>query len=219
MSGYKIAVITANCGDFDDVHEIPPQDVEFDRFYITEKNVHQVTGFPFTELRKNNRMLAKYFKVQSHKIWRSHNIHIWLDARVKVTSNKFVSNYILMLEDGASIITTSHPERDTISHEFDYMIKNKEIQWMRTRYDVQDTIARRDFMLKYAPKDLPLFSAGISARWDNEENSVAYDEWWDLIQQFNHYDQVFYSYVIWRRKLDYKTIPYHNDFFKVLNHR
>lgn len=208
----KVALITANIGNFSDVAEPIEQDVSFDYYHYTEKNL----PYPFTEIKSNHRLLAKYFKTQIHKVIPEYDIYIWIDGRVRVTSRQFVSNYISLLQD-CDIITTSH-KRKNVYEEFEYMIRNSHIEWLKNRYQKTDIETQLFFMSrKNMPESYPLFSAGIFARHNNEKLNSFCDKWWDDILKFNNYDQVFYSYEMWIAELKYKTINYHNKFFKVEN--
>lgn len=173
--------------------------------------------FPLNEFRGNPRMLAKYFKLQPHKIIPDQDIYIWTDASV-ICHENFINNIIEIFRDPAvDIITTSHPQRSNVYDEFRYNIDNIHIPYLASRYNKEALQKELEFVVKAKmPFKFPLFSAGIFAIRGDETEFL--DSWWEGVLQFSAYDQVRFSYELWQKELKYVTIQYYNEFFTVRPH-
>ncbi len=211
----RIAVITANVGGFDEQPDMKTQNHACDFYCYRRENL------PNEISHLSNRMMSKYPKMQAHKLLPDYDVYVWLDARVMVRSADWVSWYLSQLQR-CDIVTTTHPDRQNIAMEYDFMVK-KIIAgdgYLTSRYTLSDLREQLWTLMTsgFSITKFPLFSAGISARWNSAKNNAMMDEWWEMSQMCGEYDQGFYSFLIWKHQLTYKTISFHNSYFKVLSH-
>lgn len=210
----KIAVITANIGEIDSVPAFPKQDIECDYHCFTEKNL----PFPLPNL--DNRTKSRYLKMNAHRYLPDYDVYIWIDGRVKVTSESFV-NYITDLFHFEDFILCKHPERKAVSDEMEFILHemNKGNNYLISRYGHQFLRDEMNFYIseKY-DNTTTLFASGIFARKNNGIANSACNEWWLRSLEFSNLDQAMLSYIKWKRRLQVYEIPFDNEHFKVLKH-
>lgn len=210
----KIAIITANVGGFDQV--IPPveQSLKFDYFSYTEENL----PFPLDSF--DNRMKAKYLKLQTHRFLPGYNAYIWLDGRVEVTSSDLVRTMIYAIAE-ADIMCLEHPERNNVYEELEFILAFMEAgnEYLLDRYN-PDAIKKE--LELYRSKDFPaahpLYACGVFARWNNQKVNDFFDEWWRSILEFSCFDQAMFSYCAVKEKINIVSIPYNNELLKINKH-
>lgn len=209
----KVAVITANVGRFDNALSHPRQIRKCQFVFYNETNLpDEVSGM-------SNRMKSKYPKMQAHKLLPDFDVYIWLDARVLIRSPRFAENYLRMLTE-CDLVATTHPDRKCLTEEYQFMIRKIEggDAYLRQRYLVEDLKQQLQYirLCDFPVYEFPLFSAGISARWNIPKVNDMMDEWWELSRIAGEYDQGFYSFLIWKHRLNWRTVNFHNPFFKVM---
>lgn len=211
----KIALISANIGDIDDVIDVPEQTVPFDRFVFTDKNLpHDLPNL-------DNRTKARYLKTMPHRYLKGYDFYIWLDGRVQVTSEKFIESYIKMLHDNDFVITF-HGYRKNVYDELKFILHemNKGNHYLVDRYGKQNLRRELDFFYKEDfPKQIPLFSSGMFGRKNNEYLNAACEDWFFKCLEYTNFDQAMLSYIIYKHELSYDGFTYENEFYKVLKHK
>jgi len=214
MAKERVAIITASVANFDNVAPVPQQTMPFDYFCVTKV-------YPPNFELLSNRMLSKYPKVQGHKLF-DNQILIWIDGRVKITSNKFVQYMVEKLES-SEIVGVKHPERNDSYQELSFILRQMDggDEYLLSRYDRKKIKGELDFITKEElPRDYPLRNAGIYARWNNKKINDAFDEWWKLIIDNNQeYDQVLYNYICWKRELNVNEVVWDDNYFTVGSHK
>lgn len=206
----KVAIISANIGSIDLPHPIPEQDTPFDY------HLYKDDDLAFLPPEWDSRKKSKYPKMQAHKLLPDYDVYIWMDASVKVTSPQFIFNALALLE-GKDMVLTTHPQRQSVKEEFEFMLKRMRAgdEYLNSRFTEKEIQLQSDW---FYPEVLPLFSAGISVRYNNIKTNVMMDEWWELTLQYGNYDQAIYSAVIMWYDIQYNLFDFHNPFFKVLSH-
>ena len=211
----KVAIVSANFGGIDNVLPIPDQTFPFDRKVYTEEN----SPFPLPNL--DNRTKARYIKEKMHRFIPEYDVFIWLDGRVQVTSKLFVENFLQKL-NGHDMVCTLHSERKDIYSEMEFILwtMNKGNHYLISRYGHQSIRKEFDFYTaNKMPKTFPLFSSGMWARWNNEKCNDMCDEWFMRNIEYSNFDQTMLSFVAWKHNMKIATIPYENQFYKVLKHK
>lgn len=192
----KVAIITCNIGGIDKIYPPVKQTADFELFYYTENNL----PFPFPAL--NNRLKGKYLKTQAHRFLK-HDIFIWIDGSVEITSEDFVETIIDELLY-SEVIIQPHTERKNVYEEFNYIQKRMQQgnPYLLKRYAGQPFDQEREFYLKQGlPKEFPLYQCSFFARANNKRMNTVFNEWWDMILRYSNFDQSQFSYVAWKNNL------------------
>lgn len=188
----KISVITAIFGGKDTPKPFPPQSVECDYFCFTEAN----SPFPLPNL--PDRLKAKYFKLQAHRVLPGYDAYVWIDGNIEVKSPDFVK----VMTDGLNGIRIQrHHERETIKEEIDFILAS-ENEYLTTRYGAQPLRQEYEYYLSQGmPEDAPLYSCNIFAYSAKGAPSFVFtpdiiDRWWGLCLEWSWFDQSAFSYLV-----------------------
>jgi Protein of unknown function (DUF616). len=209
----KVALIQANIGDFDDVRLIPEQSVPYDYFLITEDNL----PYPLPNL--NNRLKGKYVKINSHRFL-THDLFIWIDGRVEITSKDFIKTMIERAE-GNDVVIQPHPERPSPYHEIEW-IKAQMLagsEYLKVRYEQEPFDREYKFYKKKGMPEVPLYACYAFARWNNKKVNTVFQDWWMSCLEFSNFDQTQFSYVAWRHKLKISEMTDLFDYLKLGKHK
>lgn len=195
----KIAVVTAIFGGKDTQKPFPPQSVECDYYCFTEEN----TPVPLPNL--PDRLKAKYFKLQMHRVLPIYDAYVWIDGNIEVKSPDFVK----VMTDGLDGIRIQrHHERQTIKEEIEFILSS-ENEYLTTRYGAQPLKQEYEWYLSQGmPEWATLYSCNIFAFRINEgRNSKKYTKickefftkWWILVCEWSWFDQSAFSFLAHKR--------------------
>lgn len=207
----KIAIITANIGDIDNVMGIPLQNNKIDYYIYHDLNL----PFPLPNL--NDRLKSKYIKIQTHRFLPQYDLYIWLDGRVQILSKDFVKEMIENIMD-YDMCMFNHRERKSVYEEIGYIIKNIKLgnHYLLSRYGNQCLEKEARFYREEGiPKNYPLYACTIFARWNNKKVNDVFDEWWKRCIEFSYFDQTMFSYCAYKFDLKINALEF-NNFVKVL---
>ena len=199
----KIAVLTAIFGGKDTPKPFPAQSVPCDYFCFTEEN----TPVPLPNL--PDRLKAKYFKLQAHRVLPGYDAYVWIDGNIEVKSSEFVAKMVECFEYD-EIAIQRHHERKTIGEEIDF-IAASENPYLTTRYSREMLQDEYKFYLKSGmPAHAPLYSCNIFA-WDNSDYQHPspadfFDEWWNLALAWTWFDQSAFSFLMWKHWKDFEIV-------------
>lgn len=192
----KVALVSANIGQFDEIHGLPRQTIPVDCYYYFDNNL----PFPLPNL--NNRLKSKYIKIQTHRFLPGYDAYIWIDGRVKVTADVFCEEMIKGLEE-SDVAIFPHPERTRLSQEYTHIEEQMKAgnQYLLSRYGNQQLEAERNSLEDYLHLDL--YACTIFARKNETTVNQAFNEWWSKCIEYSYFDQTMFSYaaVKWRLKV------------------
>ena len=206
----KIAVITANLGGIDNVHPFAPQDIEFDRIYITDEN----NPYPFHTV--DSRLAAKFFKILPHIAFPGYDIYIWVDANVEILSPNFVSGIIDRM---CSVSISRHPFRKTIGDEAHFIadaIKHGDT-YLSVRYNAASILAEA---ANYG-SDLPLYWCGLFARKNEPHINKMAEMWYIDNVQWTNFDQLSFPFEFSEaviKEMNWGNF-YENETYKIHKHK
>ncbi len=212
----KIAVLTANIGGIDEVKEIPQQSVPFENFVYTEDNL----PFPLHNL--DNRLKGKYCKINTHRFL-DHDIFIWRDGRVEITSPDFVKMMVEKLQ-GNDVTISYHPFRGNPYEELTWIqeMMSKGNEYLLSRYASEPFDEELAFYKKEGlPFNTPLYQCGIFARWNNKKVNRVFRDWWLMCLEYSNFDQSAFPYVMWKNGVNVNGInpDYLNEFINIGKHK
>lgn len=185
----KIAVLTAIFGGKDTPKPFPPQSVSCDYFCFTEEN----TPVPLPNL--PDRLKAKYFKLQAHRVLPGYDAYVWIDGNVEVKDSGFVEKMCSGLGTLGWLKIQNHHERATISEEIEFILKSENI-YLTTRYGEQPLKAEYQHYLESGmPPHAKLYSCNIFA-WSRQSiTENFFNRWWVLVLQWSWFDQSAFSFL------------------------
>ena len=217
----RIALLTCNIDEFDDVREIPKQTIPFDFYNYNESNLN-VSGHNYWYTDKNGesqkyqlskRLLSKYPKLMTSYILPNYDIYIWIDGRVEIKSEKFVETMIDNLQE---VRIATHPDRQNCQQEFDFIESELKMNnpYLNVRYTFEGMEAEKRYFIDNLAS-YPLYASGIFARRNKPLINIAFREIWEMCIQCGNLDQVLFSLIERSYKLNYVTVPFYNDLFHV----
>lgn len=215
----KVAVMCANFGSFDVEKIFPAQSQKCDFYYRNETNM----DYPMTAL--DNRMKAKYYKLQAHKIFTGYDIYIWLDGAFQIKSPAFVSHMIYELVNN-DICVTKHPERNCIYTEAEFVLQGliKQHPYFTKRYARSQLNVERNYYEHIAyPADNGLYACGLFARWGNEKMNSFFDKWWDACLKWSVFDQLSFPVLAMQNSIKINPLVFENyidnKFYQIVKHQ
>jgi len=193
----KVAILTANIGNIDEIKGIPRQSIDIDYYAYFDNNL----PFPLPNL--NNRLKSKYVKIQTHRFLPQYDAYIWIDGRVEITADVFAECMVKELE-GNDVAIFGHPERDILWSEYNHMVDQMKQgnHYLLSRYGDQQIDKERDFIKEHLSRRL--YACTIFARRNNPETNEAFNEWWRRCIEFSYFDQTMFSVIA--KDLKVKTL-------------
>ena len=181
----NVAVITAVLGGMDEPKPFPEQDFNgYDRFIVTGSSHGPA------------RVRARYFKLQSHKIFSGYDAFIWIDGNIQIKTAQFIAEMIEALEDN-DIAISRHPERGCIYEEARFIAQGIETgsAYLCARYDHREILDQAEAYSQSFPANAGLYWCGIFARKASVKTNIFFDGWW---AECHH----------WPRSIDQVPFPY-----------
>ncbi len=216
----RIALVTTNIGDIDNVIPIPAQTVDFDYHCYTEHNL----PFPLPNL--DNRTQSKYIKLQMQRFLPDYDLYIHLNGRVSVTAPDFIQ-FVLDNIEQKDMLCCKHYERKTVFEEMEFILtKIKEgNKYLTTRYAHQKMEDELEFywndfgFSQKGATDYPLAEVCFLAYWNFDKNRKLMNEWWARSIEFSNFDQCMLSYMQYKFKSNVGYIDFNNEYFKAGKHK
>lgn len=197
----KIIVYTANINNYD-VVELPKftelnRDVEFILFTTDlsfKSKVWQVRYVnDYKLIHKDSQRVARYFKLQPHKVLPPHDISIWFDCCLSLK----ISSYAKFAADNLlgrclDMVSYRHPKRTCLYDEG--------AACMSQNLDNGITIKRQmNFYKKQGlPLNFGLFDTGFLIRRNTSKMVEFNDLWYKELKKGSKRDQLSHSYVLWQ---------------------
>lgn len=197
----RIAILTANIGNSDEIYPLCAQSRPYELFYYTESTL----PFPLPNL--DNRMKGKYLKTQSHRFL-DHDIIIWIDASIEIISKDFIQTCIDELQ-GYDIVIELHKQRSSVYQELEHIIEEMKAgnRYLLKRYAKQPLYQEYKFYKESGmPKSYPLYQCSFFARWNNANVNNAFNDWWDYILRYSNFDQSQNAFAMWKNDLKVNAI-------------
>jgi hypothetical protein len=198
----RVAVISANIGNFDKQNPYVEQSVEYDNYYFNDNNF---------QLRESMtpRLQAKIPKLFGWQIVPAHDYYIWVDSSCALLHKESVSWFIEHCGD-ADLAFFQHPVRDTAQEEADYLKKRFSLgcKYCLPRYEhefldeLMEVInSDKDFV------DDHLFTANAFIYRNNEKVQNMMRQWWYYVTRFHVNDQLSLPYVMWKSGCTFNILP------------
>ncbi|MBU2249306.1 MAG: DUF616 domain-containing protein [Gammaproteobacteria bacterium] len=222
----KVAVVTCITAGVDDLHEPCPQSVKCDYYCFYDKEPRHAVDTAWKlckaahhpkipELRRNGKLLAKWYKMQSHKIRVLRNYHyiLWVDGSIKINNRRFVAHYVRATSSGICLF--KHPWRDCIYKEFERVKASDECGRSRVMEQIKAYNS-----IRY-PRSNGLYCGTVIGRYKNSYTDRVMDAWWAEVVKWSMRDQISLPYVLWRNKMKPDIFPhdiYSNKYIEKVPH-
>jgi hypothetical protein len=193
----KVAIITANLGDFDPVVEYTPQllpaDIEMSVFRFHDEN------FPPRPHAMTPRMQARIPKMFGWQLVPNFDIYIWVDGSCAMLNNESVKWFVDAIRGTTDIVLFKHPDRKSIREEYEYLKQKigEGNKYLCARYegefdDEQMAVIKADFQYT----DDMLYASTCFVYKNNRRVHQMLKEWWYHTSRYHIIDQLSLPYVV-----------------------
>jgi O-antigen biosynthesis protein len=236
----KIAIYTAIIGNYDELKEPTPQDVECDFLCFSDSMLpKRYNGWQIIHVQRDEsmhpRMQAKYFKLMNHRIFpggrlswkfalqswkllqrKRYEVTIWCDGSLQIKSESFARDVANTFQD-SSVAVFVHPDRDCIFDEVQASIPMKKYANLPLSEQVQ---YYKNFG---TPTNCGLFACGVIGRKaPNSHDTIKFEEeWWEENLRWTYQDQLSFAHLVYQKQIPVSIIPgnlWSNKYFDVLQH-
>lgn len=187
----KIAVISANLGNFDNVEQHVPQSIPYDYFLFTDEN------FPPRFKAMTPRLQAKIPKCFGWQMVPGYDYYLWIDADLVLTNSKSLKYFYDNCKEN-DVVVFRHPRRLNIGQEARYLQKGlKTSRYLSGRY--QNELIQEQMLEITQDKDFvdDMLVIGTVFMYRNTlEVQKMLKEWWYHISRYHIIDQLALPYVL-----------------------
>ncbi len=166
----RIAVLTANLGNFDKRIDPVKQSLPFDFYRITDKEYPPRASAMTPRLQSRLVMMFGYEMIE-----KPYDYYIWVDASLTLQNPDSVQWFVEQVKDYDMAIF-EHPNRKTVQEEAEYMQHRLDIgcPYITPRYKNEDIWGQ----LKQVDPNDPLLIGTAFAYKNNERVRAFMKEWW-----------------------------------------
>lgn len=197
----KIIFYSANIADYDYFYRPKNKDLNVDYYLFTDnkyfKSPHwNIVNTKNLNLNKlDNRKIARFIKINSHKVLPKHDISIWLDHCFKFTHDNINNMLNDLLFHDKMIMCYAHDERKCIYEESKICIERK----LDNKSIIESQISR--YKKEMFPANFGLFSTGLMIRRNNLGVNNFNEIWWKEVNSGSGRDQLSQSYASWKSNI------------------
>lgn len=212
----RIAVYVTIFGDYDQVKEIPKQEVKADYFIVTDNRNLKADGwktivpnFPRKDL--HARLRAKYFKLFPWECEElsKYEISIYIDASIRITSANFIATCIKNLT--TDLLFFKHPQRNCIYQEGKASVG-------LIKYKEEPIEEQLTFYRKFHPANGGLYAGGVIVRKHTDLVKKIMTQWWFENIKYSYQDQLSLPVILQANGVipsTFKENQYNNSFLRV----
>lgn len=200
----KIVVYTANIGDYDPV-DIPQfielnKDVKFVLFTTNRQLRSNKIDIRYVEdymsIDKDPQRVARFFKLQPHKVLPPHDISIWYDSCLELK----IPDYRKLIEENLinrslEMICYKHPNRICLYREAESCLS----QGLDNETLIKNQISRYK-KERFSP-NMGLYDTGIVIRVNSRKMQQFNDMWYDEVKKGSKRDQISQMYCVAKNKV------------------
>lgn len=199
----KVAVITANLGNFDRRIDYVEQSLPYDFYRFTDEN------FPPRFNSMTPRLQARIVKIFGWQMVPPHDYYIWVDASCILSHRDSVKWFIEQCKD-VDMAVFKHPHRNTIQEEADYIKHRLAINcpYLTPRYEnelIDEQLAEIKADKGYA--DQNLFASTALVYKNNPKVQNVMFHWWYHTSRYHSIDQLSLPYILLKQRCTVRIIP------------
>jgi len=199
-----ITVYTCIAGNYDVLVPQPKfSNVQYICFAETDKTYNYgnwiVKPFVSPKDLKNNALINRFHKILSYKNFQEGEFSIYIDGNVQLKINP--ERYVKILDkENASIAAFKHPQRKSISEEFQACLDQKKIFGNDIRI-TQDFFKEME-KSGYREKNHLTANYILVRRRDDQKLIKSMNEWWEIVSNRVGRDQLSMQYILWKNNLE-----------------
>jgi len=204
----KIAVITANTGNFEKPGEHVKQSLACDFYCFDDKN------FPPRFNAMTPRLQARIPKMFGYQMAPNYDYYIWIDSSCILSHKDSVKWFIEHLTDSETYVhmaVLKHPNRSTIRQEADYLKERlaKDCTYITPRYkaelideQMKEIESDKGFV------DTNLFATTAFVYKNHKRVYKLLKEWWYHTSRYHIIDQLSLPYAIWKSSCNVRIVDH-----------
>ena len=199
----KIAIITANLGNFDKMIDPVKQSVSCDFYRFTDEN------FPPRFNSMTPRLQARIPKMWSWQMVSGYNYYLWVDSSCTLANPDSVKWFLKQCEF-TDLVVFKHPNRNSIKEEADYLKERLAMKcpYITPRYEnelIDEQVSAIKEDKDYVDDKLYASTAFMYKNSGRVHGLLSH--WWTHTSRYHSVDQLSFPYVIWKSKCSVKVIP------------
>lgn len=199
----KVAVITANLGNFEKPVEHPEQSVACDFFHFNDEN------FPLRFNAMTSRLQARIVKMFGWQMVPDYDYYIWVDSSCIFSSPDSVKLFIDKCQD-VDVVVFKHPNRGSIAEEAEYLKHRLAIgcPYITPRYEnelIDEQLAEIQADKSFVDQNL-FASTGLVYK-NNDKVKNMMKEWWYHTSRYHSIDQLSLPYALMQSDCKVRIIP------------
>ena len=199
----KIAVISANLGNFDSVKSHIKQSVPYDYFLFTDEN------FPPRNKTMTPRLQAKIPKCFAWQMVPGYDYYLWIDGALTLSDKDSLKHFLDNIQ-GYDLVALKHHKRSSIRQEVKFIRQKlkKQSNYHGARYN--NELLEEQYRVVGDDKDYVddfLLIGGVFLYRNTLKVQGALKEWWYHITRFHVLDQFSFAYVMKKAGLKIKILP------------
>eukprot|EP01105_Mastigella_eilhardi_P024889 TRINITY_DN6594_c0_g1_i1.p1 TRINITY_DN6594_c0_g1~~TRINITY_DN6594_c0_g1_i1.p1 ORF type:complete len:398 (+),score=119.10 TRINITY_DN6594_c0_g1_i1:25-1194(+) len=212
----RVAVVSASFGTLDTISSLYAGQLEADTdYFMFTDNGTQARNSTWNLMQlnvprhdlSNNRLRAKYFKMQMFRLLPGYDVYIWLDAKYRIKNTGVVRFLLDKLNNNSALIAISrHNKRSTAYAEMKYCTESRK-KYFKQRFREEPLREQYDYYKKNGFTDsVGLYHGGVFAVRNTPCMWSFFDRWWIENVCWSVKDQVSLSYLL--ELYDIKPTPF-----------
>lgn len=192
----KIAVITANLGNFEKPVVHQAQSIKADYYHFDDDN------FPPRIRTMTPRLQARIVKMFSWQMAPGYDYYLWVDNSCRLSHPDSVKWFLDQCQD---VVVFAHPHRRTVQQEADYLKHRLKIKdpYIVSRYE-NELI---DEQLKAVDPSQRLYASTAFMYRNTPQVQAMLKEWWYHTSRYHSIDQLSLHWVLSQSNLKVSVIP------------
>lgn len=202
----KLVIYTAVTGHYDDLSDVSPED-NVDYICFTDSQFQGRIPLPWKQIvlpesKLNNKNLARYCKLNPHKLLPQYNKSLWIDGNIAIINN--VRDYAEQILSICDVASYDHWWRDKTEQEL--------FECARNGFDPAWKLHKQ--LLRYKKEKYVsenFYENNVIFRNHMKENVIAmHDFWWSEYLLGGKRDQYSYTYSAFKNSINIKSLGTHD---------
>lgn len=197
----KKVVYTCNTDNYDIFFKLSYTNPEWDYLYFTDNLELIRAGYaggwkilPVTYYQENGILTNRFYKINPHIVLPDiYTESLYIDSNINILSNKIFEDIDNLQKN---FLLQKHYARDCVFQEIDTVIDLGLDDFVRV-------MKLKQFLLKSKfPYHYGLTENSIIYRCHHSEMIIKLmEEWWQMLENFSHRDQLSFMYILWKNQL------------------
>jgi len=208
----NILIITININNFDSFKEPPlKKNEKYSWFYLTDNleiksnfyqviylnNLELLKQFDYlkTDMKKYYRILCKFVKINSHKLFPNYKFYLFIDASFEIKNKKMYDIIENFIKKDFKLVLFNHNKLKSILEEIKFCFNLRSIprpsaKHLRKRYQDKNFV------------DNKLYETGIYFKKNCSEINSFCEDWFSENLNVIYRDQISLPFILWKHHLE-----------------